>query len=41
MRDDQLFLVLSQPRVLLTMAFDMITDHDCKEYARCCGYNVM
>ena len=39
--NDQLFQVFSQPRVLLTMAFDMITDHDCKEYARCCGYNVM
>ena len=37
--NDQLFQEFSQPRVLLTTAFD-ITDHDCKEYARCCGYNV-
>ena len=30
--NDQLFQVFSEPRVLLTMAFDMITDNDCKEY---------
>ena len=31
--NDQLF---SKPRVLLTMAFGMITENDCKEYAKCC-----
>ena len=36
--NDQLFQVFSEPRVLLTMAFDMITDNNCKEYAKCCGY---
>ena len=36
--NDQLFQVFSEPRVLLTVAFDMITDNDCKEYAKCCGY---
>ena len=35
--NDQLFQAFSEPRVLLTMAFDMITDN-CKEYAKCCGY---
>ena len=39
--NDQLLQVFSQQRVLLTTAYDMITDHDCKEYARCCGYNAM
>ena len=24
-----------------TIAFDMITENDSKEYAKCCGYNVM
>ena len=33
--NDQIF---SEPRVLLIMAFDMITENDCKEYAKCCEY---
>lgn len=36
--NDQLFQAFSEPRLLLTIAFDMITKNDCKEYARCCGY---
>ena len=40
-QNDQLFQVFSQPKLLLTIAFDMITESDCKEYAKCCGYNVM
>ena len=30
--NDQLFQVFSKPRVLLAMAFDVITDNDFKEY---------
>lgn len=36
--NDRLFQVYSAPRVLITMAFGMITDSDCVEYVKCCGY---
>ena len=36
--NDQLFQAFSEPRLLLTMAFDMITENDCAEYVKCCGY---
>lgn len=36
--NNQLYQIFSEPRVLLTMAFDMITENDCEEYAKCCGY---
>ena len=38
--NDKLFQVYSAPRVLLTMAFEMITKSDCKAYVKCCGYNM-
>lgn len=39
--NDQLFQIYSAPRVLITMAFGMVTENDCRAYAKCCGYNVM
>lgn len=36
--NDRLFQVYSAPRVLLTMAFNMVTESDCMAYAQCCGY---
>ena len=40
-QNDHLFQIFSHPKLLLTIAFDMITESDCKEYAKCCGYNVV
>ena len=37
-QNNQLFQIFSQPKLLLTIVFDMITENDCKEYAKCCGY---
>ena len=36
--NDKLFQSNSIPRVLLSMAFQMITEQDCRSYARHCGY---
>ena len=36
--NDRLFQASSTPRVLLSMAFNMVTEADCLKYARHCGY---
>ena len=36
--NDALFQIYSAPRVLITMAFGMVTENDCREFAKCCGY---
>ena len=36
--NDKVFQSSSTPRVLLSMAFNMITEQDCLSYARHCGY---
>ena len=36
--NDQVFQVSSAPRALLAMAFGMITEQDCIEFSKHCGY---
>ena len=38
-QNDSLFQVCSAPRVLLTMAFSMVTKEDCHGYVTHAGYN--
>ena len=34
----RLFQTFNAPCILLLMAFDMVTNYNCEEYARHCGY---
>ena len=36
--NDKLFQATSTPRLLLTMAFGMVSSHDCYGHISCCGY---
>lgn len=36
--NDNLFQIFTAPRILLAIAFEMITEEDCIAYARHCGY---
>ena len=36
--NDKIFQVSSVPRALLTIAFGMVTEQDCLEFSKHCGY---
>ena len=36
--NDRLLQSFNAPRVLIMMAFAMVTENDCEQFAKCCGY---